>query len=401
MVTEPSPRTILAVEDNPVNRTLITALLRKEGYRVLEAENGRIALQLCDKLVPDLVLLDISMPEMDGFEVLEALQNDHTLASIPVIMLTTIQDTDAKTRAFSLGAVDYITKPFVREEVLARIKTHLSISSLTHSLHEINRELLEKQETLLSNLHAAAAVQENLLPDRLPDCPGFRFASYFEPSHLVGGDLYNITELSGGEIGIYVLDVSGHGASAAMMAALVSQALSPASSIFGQQVTADNDNTSPSPGHIFATLNNEFPIERFNLYFTIFFFQFNPETRNYRYSCGGHPPAFLLEPEGNVTQLDKGGPMIGLGKLGPGWQEGSGRLGHGERVYFYSDGLFGYPDKEGNPFGKKRLIETLESQAGKDLDLSVEGIMEKVMAFGDHRPSPDDITLVAMECDEA
>jgi len=124
---------ILIVDDNPQNLQLLGALLKEKGYRVAVAQRGSVALEYVQKRRPDLILLDIMMPEMDGFTVCTKLKKNKSTGDIPVIFLTAKTDTESIVNAFETGARDYITKPFNQSEVLARIKNQLEIQRLTRS----------------------------------------------------------------------------------------------------------------------------------------------------------------------------------------------------------------------------------------------------------------------------
>ena len=133
--------TILIVDDTPENLTLLRSMLTEKGYRVLAAINGEMALKAVRTNLPDLILLDIRMPGMDGYEVCKQLKSEEKTRKIPVIFISALNEVDDKVKALSLGGVDYITKPFQAEEVLARIKTHLALRSLQKSLEDKNAQL--------------------------------------------------------------------------------------------------------------------------------------------------------------------------------------------------------------------------------------------------------------------
>jgi len=133
--------TILVVDDTPQNLRLLIDMLTQQGYKVRPARDGQSALSSAQSALPDLVLLDIMMPEMSGYEVCEALKADERTRDIPIIFISALDEMMDKVRAFSVGGVDYITKPFQTEEVLARVKTHLTISSLQKALRKQNEEL--------------------------------------------------------------------------------------------------------------------------------------------------------------------------------------------------------------------------------------------------------------------
>jgi len=143
MVGDTNAGTILVVDDTPANLGLLSSILTKEGYRVRPAPNGRLALRAAQNDPPDLILLDINMPEMDGFEVCRRLKSDKRLQSIPVLFISALTETEDKVRAFQSGGLDYITKPFQAAEVKARVATHLQIRNYQNQLKE-KSQFLEK-----------------------------------------------------------------------------------------------------------------------------------------------------------------------------------------------------------------------------------------------------------------
>ena len=140
--------TILAVDDNPANLSLLTSLLREHGYDARPAISGILALRSLEMELPDLVLLDVKMPEMDGYEVCRRLKADGRSRDVPVIFITALGETMDKVGAFNLGAVDYITKPFQFEEILARVGAHINLRKTQKHLEEANRQLRQSQEDL-------------------------------------------------------------------------------------------------------------------------------------------------------------------------------------------------------------------------------------------------------------
>jgi len=148
MISLADKTTIMVVDDVPANVRLLGGILRTQGYRVRECLNGCAALAAAADQPPDLILLDIMMPEMNGYAVCERLKADEKLASIPVIFLSSLSDAPDKVQAFSAGGVDYITKPFQIDEVQARVETHLKIRRLQVELETKNRKLIESNERL-------------------------------------------------------------------------------------------------------------------------------------------------------------------------------------------------------------------------------------------------------------
>ncbi|VXD18349.1 hybrid sensor histidine kinase/response regulator [Planktothrix paucivesiculata] len=147
--------TILIVDDNPTNLGVIFNVLDEAGLEVLVAQDGESALQKIEYVIPDLILLDIMMPGIDGFETCSRLKNNPLTSDIPIIFMTALGNTDHKVKGLGLGAVDYITKPFQKEEVLARMKVHLELRNLTKLLANKNQLLEEK-------IHEKTRLEENL-----------------------------------------------------------------------------------------------------------------------------------------------------------------------------------------------------------------------------------------------
>jgi CheY-like chemotaxis protein len=143
---------IFIVDDNPDNLTLLSGVLKKAGYRVRAANTGRRALAMLEVLAPDLVMLDVQMPDLDGYEVCERLKAEPALAPIPVIFISALDDVIDKVRAFRVGAVDYVTKPFEPDEVLARVEAQVELYALRRELARKNDELLRRNEELAASL---------------------------------------------------------------------------------------------------------------------------------------------------------------------------------------------------------------------------------------------------------
>lgn len=159
---------ILAVDDTPASLRLLTDILKSEGYEVRSAINGELAIHAAIAHPPELVLLDVSMPGMDGFEVCKHLKAAEPTREVPVIFVSSLSDTPEKLRGFEHGAVDYVTKPFQREELLARVRTHLELHRLRHHLAEMVEERtrslreseLKLKSSLMESIMAIAATVE-------------------------------------------------------------------------------------------------------------------------------------------------------------------------------------------------------------------------------------------------
>ena len=143
-VDTPNDGVILIVDDTPSNLEMLFDVLVHAGFKVLIAEDGESAIEQVEYALPDLILLDVLMPGIDGFETCSRLKSNQTTKDIPVIFMTALSDAEDKVKGFSVGGVDYVTKPFQQQEVLARVTTHLSIRNLQHKLQKQNERLQQE-----------------------------------------------------------------------------------------------------------------------------------------------------------------------------------------------------------------------------------------------------------------
>ena len=211
---EPPPATILVVDDSPVNLQVLVRTLHGSGHRILAARDGHAALEIARRARPDLLLLDVMMPGLDGFEVCRALKAQPETADTLVIFLSALGEVSDKVSGLELGAIDYITKPIQAEEVLARVANHLVRQHLERELRR-NRDRLERE------LVSAGDMQRFILPAALPSHPSAAFGAFYQPSRHAGGDYFDVLDLGDGRYGIIVADVSGHGAPAAIVMAMI------------------------------------------------------------------------------------------------------------------------------------------------------------------------------------
>src|SRR6516225_11092844 len=214
---------LLLVDDDPENIGIVNSLLG-EMHEIRVAKNGVKALELAHKEpMPGLILLDVIMPHMDGYEVCKHLKADPKTRDIPVIFLTGKTEVADETKGFELGAVDYIHKPFSPPIVNARVRTHLML----REAHEI---VARQLSTMNSELEMARQVQLSILPSEIPHLPGLEIAARYLPMSSVAGDFYDFLVPDDQHVGILVADVSGHGLPSALIASMLQSALAAISS---------------------------------------------------------------------------------------------------------------------------------------------------------------------------
>ena len=282
-------------------------------------------------------------------------------------------------------------------QLLGRVRDQLTIRRLAYERNLAQGHLLEKQQEYRSNLESAAQIQRSLLPQRLPELANLAFAARFIPSERVGGDLYNALQISEDTVMFYLLDVSGHGISSAMVTVSVYQSLSlQTGQIIKQRCATPPYYRIPSPAEVLSLLDREFPFERFEKFFTISYLLLNIRSGVLRYSSGGHPAPLLVRGDGQVEQLLEGGPIIGVDGLSP-FDEGEMLLKDGDRLYLYSDGVTEHMNGSGEQFGVERMGRRLAEQRRRGLEASCDKLLAALEGFGAGGPFRDDVTLFACE----
>jgi sigma-B regulation protein RsbU (phosphoserine phosphatase) len=395
MTSSPRPDKVLIVDDVALNLKLLHAILRKAGHEVVEAASGHEALLKVREAAPDLILLDVMMPGMDGYEVCRILKQDPETSAIPVVFVSALGEVTDRIKGLEVGAEDYLSKPFDNGEVMARVKAQLRLRHLTRDLEGLNRELRAKQRLIEEDLRAAAEIQRALLPRPGLRVPGVATAWLFEPCATIGGDIFDVLVLDDDHVAFYIIDVSGHGVPPALLTVSVSQALSPESGGTLRRA-GDGSHSVASPAEVLRLLDREYPIERFGMFFTISYLVLRLSDGTLRYSSAGHPPPLLLRPGGDLRSLDEGGPIIGIG-AGLDYEEGSVRLSPGDRVLLYTDGVVESMDPAREVFGDARLRELLRDMRKESLEGVCEAIRSALAAHARGAEPLDDVSILALE----
>ena len=389
----PSGNRILIIDDSKVNLHILSGILDQENYDTYVAWNGKMGLDLARKTQPDLIILDIVMPDIDGYEVCKQLKEDQSTGEIPVMFISSKNETSDIVAAFNAGGVDYITKPFVAEEIKARVRSHLEISNLNHKLQVKNRTLKEKQKHIEEDLKAAAEIQRCLLPNAETKYKNIEISWFFHPTEAVGGDIFNILQLDEDNLELFVLDVSGHGVSSALVATSVSQALLPYSGLI---VEKGESYIYTEPANVLERLDKHFPIERFNKFFTIFFGYLNIAKGELYYSHAAHPFGIIVRNDGKIRTLEQGGTVIGI-NAGLPFKEEKVPISPGDKLFLYTDGVIEYENPRGEMFGYNRLRIILEENADKDVNSFVNTIKEELTNFAHDNAPHDDVSVVCIE----
>jgi len=341
MVEDGRKPKVLIVDDTPENIQVLMETL-KDQYTIVAAINGEKALKMAvAEPRPDLILLDIMMPGMDGYEVCRRLKADEQVQHIPIIFVTAKTEVEDETLGFELGAMDYIAKPFSISVVKARVKAHLELKIL-RDLEAIQRAKLETVLGMLnSELAEAADYVKFLLPEPITEGPvmaDWRFV----PSTTLGGDSLGYHWLDEDSLAIYLIDVCGHGVGAALHSVSVLNVL--------------RSRNLPNvdfrrPEQVLAGLNAVFPMEcHRDMYFTMWYGVYKPSSRLLTYASGGHPPALLIQDTaGNGSDIrELRTPNLFLGGLdGIDFEYDAVEIKPAARLYVFSDGVYEIMNKNG------------------------------------------------------
>ena len=390
---------ILIVDDTSANLQVLAGMLKDRGYKVRPVPSGKLALLAARRDPPDLILLDINMPEMNGYEVCEQLKADDQLRGIPVIFISALTEQLDKVKAFANGGVDYITKPFQMEELHARVETHLKLRQLQIELEETNLRLAKVNERMSRDLQAAAKIQETFLPRETPLVPGANFAWIYKPCDELAGDGLNIIPLGKGFVGLYILDVSGHGVAAALLSVTLSRLLSPPSepsSILLRDGGVGDVLDILPPAEVVARLNRLFPFDSATSQFaTILYGILNTTNGAFRYASAGHPgPVHCPSGRAPVILESDGFP---IGMADEPYEERSVCLGSGDRLYLYSDGVPEAMSSSGHQFGSTRLLEAIAQSRALAVQQSLASLLASVASWQGSEIPQDDISILAID----
>ncbi len=370
---------ILAVDDEPVNLQVLRNHLAPEYYSVIPVSDGREAIAALESGQKfDLVLLDIMMPEMSGYEVCRRLREKHPKTDLPVLMLTAKNQVDDLVAGFDSGASDYLTKPFSKKELLARVNTHIMLKSL----HESRMRAETEASLLAQEMEIAEHIQTSLVPEK-PKLPGYEIAASMWPAEQVGGDYYDFISVDDHDWIVFG-DVSGHGISAGLVMMMVQTAI--------HTMLAGNPEISPSG--LLSGINRIIyeNIEKMgeSKHMTI---SVMAGGRNGDFTFAGlHEDIFIRRAgTGKVDEIETKGMWIGLEPdISPLLSDDTLKLDPGDCMILFTDGITEAEDSNGGLFGSERLAGII----GESGNGSASAIHDSIIHALEPYEKPDDVTLV-------
>ncbi len=454
---------VVIAEDSRVQGKVLQQRLIAAGYDAHVGINGELALELVQKLKPDIVVSDIEMPKMNGYELCSAIKQSEELKRCPVILLSTLNDAEDIIKGLAAGADNYITKPYDIKFLIARIEDlrsnpvqdvdlessstipvtlggqvyevrsgrqqtlnllvsvfenaveknkelhrsneHLilakeKLSAWNTQLESLNSQLNEFNSRMKRDLQAAARMQQSLLPNEAIELPEVAVAWDYTPCEELAGDFLNYAKLDENTLGLYVVDVCGHGAASALLAVAIGRVLSTVVSATSLLVRLDpftGKRVVTPPTTVVGELNKRFPMEsQGGLHFTILYGVLDLRTKLFRYACAGHPqPVHLPKGQKAVFASGEG--------LAVGWvddvefDEFTLQLAAGDRLLLYSDGVPEAMDASLEQLTNQRMLEELDASREKTLGDQVTHVREIVNDWCKPKGPLDDVSILLVE----
>jgi serine phosphatase RsbU (regulator of sigma subunit) len=416
---------ILIVDDNPINLAVVVNYLETYGFELIIARTGKSAIERAESVQPALILLDVMMPGIDGFETCRQLKANPFTKEIPVIFMTALTGIDDRVMGFKVGAVDYVTKPIQQAELLARIEMHLSLRDLHKNLQANNRQLqqeIQERERIAQSLHVANTeilalnqrltnenvrleaeidiarqIQQMLLPapSELEQISGLDIVGFMQPTDEVGGDYYDVLQY-GGRVKIGIGDVTGHGLKSGLVMLMTQTAI--------RTLLASGQT---NPRYFLTTLNRAMyenmqrMKNRRNLSLTLLDYVPQPDGEVATLTVSGqHELILVVRRDGQVDLVDTTdlGFPIGMVPQIDNWvTERSIELQVGDGLVLYTDGLTEATNREGYYYGLERLCALVSEHWAKSVDDIKDAIVFDVNQFIGTEKLADDLTFVVIK----
>jgi len=365
---------ILLIDDSLAILNLLEHFLSKQ-YAVRRAENGKEGLEVLSQFNPDLILVDLLMPVMDGITAIGEIRKLYDGANLPIIVLSGVEEKDQRVKALNAGANDFVSKPFDKTELLSRIANNLSVSELSKELARTNRTLQEEKRL-------ARNIQESILPSKLDfDC--LEVATFYQASNQLGGDFFDAWEKDN-KIHLLIADVSGHGTGSALLMAACK-------SIFytlGQSLS--------DPLAIIVEANRIIceMVEASGMFLTAVYALFDKELEELQVVSAGHNPVFMMDQSG-VNPIASTGIPLGLFQENA-WEVSKVPFQAGQTLFMYTDGLVESTNQQEEMYGEELLLPALQKEKEGSPQKIVDSIFQSVKEYCNDQFN-DDLTILVIK----
>ena len=315
---------ILIVDDVEINVEILKELL-EDQYALATASSGQQCLEKIGQFKPDLVLLDIVMSGIDGYETCRQIKSDPQSETTHIILISSKTSIESRLKGYEVGTDDYIVKPFDNDELLAKIKVQIRLRDAIMNLTSLYDQLSEE-------LRLAGIVQRDFLPEKLPNCDKLRWASFILPAECVSGDIYDVKRIDEQHVGFYVADVVGHGMLAALLSIFIKQTIA-------MYEDVENNRCVLSPAELMKNINSRIYAQKLSgcQFITCCYCLININTLQLTYSRAGHPYPILFRGQEQPRNLEIDGSLLGILEEAE-YSQRTIQLQPGDKLLLYSDG---------------------------------------------------------------
>ena len=370
---------ILCIDDSKLNRVFISKVLTDLNISITEAENGLKGLEMLNSKNFDLILLDIVMPEMDGFGFLKEFQKREKEEFIPIILMTGLDDLNSKIKGLNIGADDYLLKPLNEEELIARVFSLLR-------LKKANSELYQKNQLIKRELEAAKKIQQYIIPHNFDFIDYPHINGIYLPIEDIGGDFFDCYKLDENRSAFLIADVTGHGIPAALTMTMSKMIFS----IYAEKFQGAADLMKEVNRQLRGTLLDM-------QYITAFYLIYDKSLKTLTYSNAGHTrPLFFKSSKNQVVALDSFGWFIGISDDTE-YEEKKVTVADGDRLFLYTDGITEAKNNEGEEFGEVRLARFIKNNNNLHGQEFCDNLMDTLKEYIGGTEINDDIAFLNIE----
>jgi len=391
---------ILIVDDDTDILLLLSRMLHKWGYEVLSASDGSEAWSILRNGSVNFVISDWMMPVMDGIELCRRVRRERFNRYIYFVLLTAKDEKYDLVLGMEAGADDFVVKPFNKDELNVRIRAGERVLRLERDLAQQNERLTEAYSLIRRDLETAARMQLSLLPGASMKISDFLFEWLFVPCSFVAGDIFNFFPLDEDHIGFYMLDVAGHGVSAAMLSVSLSRILTPsaqAADFLKQYVPAPPHYVITPPARVLSELNRRFVKESDAMqHFTMIYGVIDTTAHRLVLSQAGHPSPIFLRRGEKASVVGDGGYPVGM-MPDIRYEEEVIELKSGDRLCIYSDGVTDCFSSDQRQFSQEKLVAYLERRRHLPLRQILPDLKATLDQWTGGRDFQDDVTLLAIQ----